>query len=162
MKKLFRVMLSVYSVLLFSVYLKLLPNPSDFFITRDIILRRREVGFWQFNLIPFASYFSISENLPTNLWLIIGHIGLAAVWGVLLALSLKKLSVKKCALYSLIFFVSVEAIQFVTAAGAFDIDTIIQHFIGAVAGSALVLMILSKKNQAEPKQNTDLIGGTQL
>ena len=162
MKKLFRVMLSVYSVLLLSVYLKLLPNPSDFFITRDIILRRREVGFWQFNLIPFASYLSISENLPTNLWLIIGHIGLAAVWGVLLALPLKKLSVKKCALYSLIFFVSVEAIQFVTAAGAFDIDTIIQHFIGAIAGSALVLMILSKKNQAEPKQNTDLIGGTQL
>lgn len=150
MKKLFRVMLSVYSVLLFSVYLKLLPNPSDFFITRDIILRRREVGFWQFNLIPFASYLSI------------GHIGLAAVWGVLLALSLKKLSVKKCALFSLIFFVSVEVIQFVTAAGAFDIDTIIQHFIGAVAGSALVLMVLSKKNQAEPKQNTDLMGGTQL
>lgn len=94
MKKLFRVMLSVYSVLLFSVYLKLLPNPSDFFITRDIILRRREVGFWQFNLIPFASYLSIGENLPTNLWLIIGHIGLAAVWGVLLALSLKSSPLK--------------------------------------------------------------------
>lgn len=87
---------------------------------------------------------------------------IAAVWGVLLALSLKKLSVKKCALYSLIFFISVEVIQFVTAARAFDIDTVIRHFIGAIAGSAFVLMILSKKNQAEPKQNTDLIGGTQL
>ena len=128
------------------------------FILLVFSIRRREVGFWQFNLIPFASYFSISENLPTNLWLIIGHIGLAAVWGVLLALSLKKLSVKKCALFSLIFFISVEVIQFVIAAGAFDIDTIIQHFIGAVAGSALVLMIY----QAEPKQNTKSIGGTQL
>ena len=35
MKKVFKAVLAVYSVMLLSVYLKLLPNPSDFFITRD-------------------------------------------------------------------------------------------------------------------------------
>ncbi len=65
MKKLFKIMLAVYSTMLLSVYLKLLPNPSDFFITRDTILTRRERGFWQFNFIPFASYFHIGENFPT-------------------------------------------------------------------------------------------------
>ena len=152
MKKLFKIMLAVYSAMLLSVYLKLLPNPSDFFITRDTILTRRERGFWQFNFIPFASYFHIGENFPTNLWLIFGHIGPAVVWGVLLALSFKNLTVKKCALYSLAFFVLVEVIQFVVAAGAFDIDTIIQHFIGAIAGAAVVLKILSKKSKIQTEQ----------
>lgn len=152
MKKLFKIMLAVYSAMLLSVYLKILPNPSDFFITRDTILTRRERGFWQFNFIPFASYFHIDENFPTNLWLVFGHIGLAVAWGVLLALSFKNLTVKKCALYSLAFFVLMEVIQFVVAAGAFDIDTIIQHFFGAIAGAAVVLKILSKKSKIQTEQ----------
>lgn len=149
MKKVFKAVLAVYSVMLLSVYLKLLPNPSDFFITRDTILTRRERGFWQFNFIPFASYFHIGENFPTNLWLIFGHIGLAVVWGVLLALAFKDISVKNAALYSLAFFVLIEVIQFIVAAGAFDIDTIIQHFVGAIAGAAVALKILSKKDQGK-------------
>lgn len=149
MKKVFKAVLAVYSVMLLSVYLKLLPNPSDFFITRDTILTRRERGFWQFNFIPFASYLHIGENFPTNLWLIFGHIGLAVVWGVLLALAFKDISVKNAALYSLAFFVLIEVIQFVVAAGAFDIDTIIQHFVGAIAGAAVALKILSKKDQGK-------------
>lgn len=154
MKKLFKAMLMAYSLMLLLVYLKLLPNPSDFFITRDIILGRRERGFWQFNFIPFKSYFYIGENFPANLWIILGHIGLAFVWGILLALSFKNLTVKKCTLYSLVFFVLIEVIQFAAAAGAFDIDTVIQHWIGAVAGSAVVLKFLSKK--AEEKRNNNL------
>ena len=152
MKKVFKAVLSVYSVMLLSVYLKLLPNPSDFFITRDTILTRRERGFWQFNFIPFASFLHIGENFPMNLWLIFGHIGLAVAWGVLLALSFKNLTVKKSALYSLAFFVLIEVIQFAVAAGAFDIDTIIQHFIGAVVGSAVALKILSKKSKIQTEQ----------
>ncbi len=74
------------------------------------------------------------------------------MWGVLLALSFKNLTVKKCALYSLAFFVLIEVIQFVVAAGAFDIDTIIQHFIGAIAGAAVVLKILSKKSKIQTEQ----------
>ena len=152
MKKIFKIILAVYSAMLLSVYLKFLPNPSDFFITRDTILTRRERGFWQFSFIPFASYFHIGENFPTNLWLIFGHIGLAVVWGILLALALKNLTLKKCALYSLVFFVLLEVIQFAAAAGAFDIDTVIQHFIGAIAGSAVALKILSKKSKDQKEQ----------
>lgn len=71
------------------------------------------------------------------------------MWGVLLALAFKDISVKNAALYSLAFFVLIEVIQFVVAAGAFDIDTIIQHFVGAIAGAAVALKILSKKDQGK-------------
>lgn len=147
MKKTFKVLLLVYSLLFLFLYLKLLPDPSKFLLTRDIILARRECGFWQLSFIPFESYFHISENFPANLWLILGHFLGAFVWGILLSLSFKKLSIKKYVMYSLIFFAIIEIIQFVTAAGVFDIDTIIQHTVGALVGVMTVVII--NKNREE-------------
>ncbi|MCX4256608.1 MAG: VanZ family protein [Oscillospiraceae bacterium] len=138
MKKVFKVLLAISILLILLINLKIIPNPSDFTMTRDIILSRRERGWWQYNFIPFESYFHIGENFPANVWLIIGHIGMFFIFGILLALSSEKISVKKCLLISFIFSVLLEVIQFAAAVGVFDIDTIIQHTLGAFVGVIII------------------------
>lgn len=157
MRKAFKVLLLISVVFILLIYLKILPNPSNFFITRDIILSRREGGLWQYNFIPFESYFHMPENFPASLWLIIGHIGIFFVLGILLALSFDKISIKKCLLISFIFALMLEIIQFVFAVGMFDIDTVIQHTAGAFAGAAVFIKIKyfkSGSSKNEPHKNS--------
>ena len=156
MKKIFNVLLSVSILLILLINLKIIPNPSDFTMTRDIILSRRERGLWQYNFIPFESYFHIGENFPANVWLIIGHIGIFFIFGVLLVLSFEKASVKKCLLISFIFSVLLEIIQFVAAVGIFDIDTVIQHTLGAFVGIIAIKRMYFKSVSGKNKKNTDI------
>lgn len=134
-----------YALGMVLAYLKIIPDPSKFFFTRDVILKRRKNDFWQFNLVPFSSYFNIGENLPTNLLLIFAHLIAFAVFGVLLAAAFSKLSLKKCLLISLVASVLLEVLQFILAAGVPDIDTVIQHIIGASAGLTTAFFIRKRR-----------------
>lgn len=133
----------VYSILIYLLYFKLIPNPNKFIHERDIITLRRTRGWWQYNIIPFKSYFHINENFPTNLWLIIFHIIVFFIWGILIALAFKKTSPRKFLIVSIIYSFMLEILQFMLAVGMFDIDTIIQHILGSFLGITIALKFKS-------------------
>lgn len=146
-KKINIIILYIYSLTILLIYLKIIPNPTEFSSVRYIMLKRRGVGWWEYNLIPFSSYFHMNRNFPNSLWLIIGNILLLMIFGVLLSLAYNKISKKRLIIISSIFSLFLEVIQFILAVGVFDIDAVIQHIFGAAVGIILIHVLNKFKKE---------------
>lgn len=138
---LFKILFYLYITLLILFYIKLLPEPANFISTRYVMLLRRESGWWEYNLTPFNFYKHISENYPKSLYLIIGHIFTFMALGILFFLAYRNFPAIKRIIILTILAIFIEVIQFVFAVGVFDIDTIIQHCLGATLSILLIYII---------------------
>jgi glycopeptide antibiotics resistance protein len=142
MKATFTVLFILY--LLFLTYLTLL----DHFYGREFVHR-------SINIIPFKTinqFLTSSYNQNIVVTNILGNILAFMPMGFLLPLVFKKLdNFKKVLLFVLIGTVSIEVLQYITGAGATDIDDVILNAVGGILGY-IIFKILIKITYKELKK----------
>lgn len=113
-----------------------IPNNKYFHMTMDDIQRNREVGFWNYNLIPFRAYYDwFTHGVWDGLiWNLLGNIVAFVPMGFFeMALSKHK-KFWKVVLKCLIIVSCLELFQFITCLGYLDIDDITMNTFGCLLG----------------------------
>jgi glycopeptide antibiotics resistance protein len=118
------------------------------------IQTQREEGNWNIRMIPFRTIASSIDSyihlgmLPSSINFI-ANIVVFIPMGFLIPLVIRRPSLPKTFLFSLLIILLIETIQFVTCLGAADIDDVILNMVGCMIGYLIyvaLIPVLKKRN----------------
>lgn len=148
MKKRKRLYFYAYcGIVLLLVVIKFQGNIYSIADTIDNIEMSRQLGCWNYNLIPFATL--TSEVIEENYIILCANVMVFVPLGFLLPWAFQKLNnFRKVLGCMFLFILCCEFLQFIFKLGFFDIDDIILNLIGGCIGYILYVLIKNRKKVA--------------
>lgn len=127
-------------IVLLLVVIKFQGNVYSIADTIDNIVMSRQLGCWNYNLIPFATL--TREVIEENYFILCANVMVFIPLGLLLPWTFQKLNnFRKVLGCMFLFILCCEFLQFIFKLGFFDIDDIILNLIGGCIGYVIYIVI---------------------